>query len=60
MSKKDKKETTLKNQNAAKLFDSMMGLKDTKPDKKKMGGTVRKMNMGGVMKARGGTFKGTY
>ena len=60
MSKKDKKETTLKNQNAAKLFDSMMGLKDTKPDKKKMGGTVKKMNMGGVLKNRGGMFKGTY
>jgi hypothetical protein len=60
MSKKDKKETTLKNQNAAKLFDSMMGLKDTKPDKKKMGGTVKKMNMGGVLKNRGGTYKGTY
>ena len=60
MSKKDKKETTLKNQKAAKLFDSMMGLKNTKPDKKKMGGTVKKMNMGGVLKNRGGMFKGTY
>ena len=27
---------------------------------KKIGGTVRKMNMGGVMKNRGGTFKGIY
>jgi len=24
------------------------------------GGSVKKMNMGGVMKNRGGTFKGTY
>jgi len=31
------------------------------PDRNaKAGGTIRKMNMGGVMKARGGTFKGTY
>lgn len=27
---------------------------------RKSGGTVKKMRMGGVMKARGGTFKGTY
>ena len=27
---------------------------------RKSGGTVRKMNMGGVMKSRGGMFKGTY
>jgi len=26
----------------------------------KRGGTIKKMNMGGVMKNRGGTFKGTY
>ena len=28
--------------------------------KKKAGGTIKKMNMGGVMKNRGGTFKGTF
>ena len=27
---------------------------------KKVGGTIKKMNMGGVMKNRGGTFKGTF
>ena len=27
---------------------------------KKVGGTIKKMNMGGVMKNRGGTFKGVY
>ena len=27
---------------------------------KKIGGSVKKMNMGGVMKNRGGTFKGIY
>ena len=27
---------------------------------KKIGGSVKKMNMGGVMKNRGGTFKGTF
>lgn len=27
---------------------------------KKIGGSVKKMNMGGVMKNRGGTFKGVY
>ena len=27
---------------------------------RKSGGTVRKMNMGGVMRNRGGMFKGTY
>ena len=27
---------------------------------KKTGGSVKKMNMGGVMKNRGGTFKGIY
>jgi len=27
---------------------------------KASGGTVRKMNMGGVLKNRGGMFKGTY
>ena len=32
----------------------------TKVASKKIGGTVRKMNMGGVMKNRGGTFKGVY
>ena len=34
------------------------GLKDG--DAFSSGGTVKKMRMGGVMKARGGTFKGTY
>jgi len=27
---------------------------------KRFGGTVKKMNMGGVLKNRGGMFKGTY
>ena len=27
---------------------------------RKSGGTVKKMNMGGVLKNRGGMFKGTY
>ena len=31
-----------------------------KPKKKKTGGVAKKMNMGGVMKSRGGTFKGTF
>ena len=32
----------------------------TKQKKKKTGGVAKKMNMGGVMKSRGGTFKGTF
>ena len=41
--------------------ESMKKAIDKKNTKsKKMGGTVRKMNMGGVLKNRGGTYKGTY
>jgi hypothetical protein len=35
-------------------------VKDTPDKNKKVGGTIKKMNMGGVMKNRGGTFKGVY
>ena len=41
------------------------GKYDTSPynkplEEKKVGGMTKKMNMGGVMKNRGGTFKGTF
>ena len=44
----------------ASLKRQQKKVKDTPDRNKKAGGTIRKMNMGGVMKARGGTFKGTY
>jgi len=44
----------------ASLKRQQKKVKDTPDINKKAGGTIRKMNMGGVMKARGGTFKGTY
>tara|TARA_R100000231_G_scaffold92273_1_gene69425 strand:+ start:136 stop:342 length:207 start_codon:yes stop_codon:yes gene_type:complete len=51
------------------LLDAQRGKSKTRPpidikDKKGMDKAIkeigRKMNMGGVMKNRGGTFKGTY
>jgi len=44
----------------ASLKRQQKKVKDTPDRNKKAGGTIKKMNMGGVMKARGGTFKGTY
>ena len=47
-----KKVGTIKGDITEKKIRTIMGMKS--------GGTVKKMNMGGVMKNRGGTFKGTF
>ena len=47
-----KKVGTIKGDITEKKIRTIMGMKS--------GGTVKKMNMGGVMKNRGGTFKGVY
>jgi len=66
----DRRDTYKKNKKSFKMLKKASGDKIKKLDfdpvalgiikKKKTGGSVKKMNMGGVMKARGGTFKGTY
>jgi hypothetical protein len=55
----------MKEMNRKIMDDKMLKRQQEKvrktPDRNaKAGGTIKKMNMGGVMKARGGTFKGTY
>ena len=62
---KGQTETDLKEMNKKIMDDKMLKrqqkkVKDTPDRNKKAGGTIKKMNMGGVMKSRGGTFKGTY
>lgn len=47
-----KKVGTIKGDVTEKKIRTILGMKD--------GGTVKKMNMGGVLKNRGGTYKGTY
>jgi len=66
----DRRDTYKKNKKSFEMLKKASGDKIKKLEfdpealgivtKKKAGGAIRKMNMGGVMKARGGTFKGTY
>ena len=58
--KSDMKEMNKKIYDDKMLKRQQKKVKDTPDRNAKAGGTIRKMNMGGVMKARGGTFKGTY
>jgi len=58
--KADMKEMNRPIMDKASLKRQQEKVKDTPDRNKKAGGTIKKMNMGGVMKARGGTFKGTY
>ena len=58
--KSDMKEMNKKIMDDKMLKRQQKKVRDTPDRNKKAGGTIKKMNMGGVMKARGGTFKGTY
>jgi len=52
-----------RNNNKEDVIQDIEGLGLNQGDdflERKSGGTVKKMNMGGVMKNRGGTFKGIY
>ena len=50
--------TFLRNQDTSGVRDIISHI-DPEPVKKKYGGKVKKMNMGGVVPGRGGSFKGT-
>jgi|TARA_R110002012_G_scaffold200082_4_gene369053 hypothetical protein len=66
----DRRDTYKKNKKSFDMLKKASGNKVKKLDfdpvalgiikKKKTGGVAKKMNMGGVLKNRGGTFKGTY
>jgi len=66
----DRRKAYKKNRKSFEMFKKASGdkVKGVKFDpealgivtKKKAGGTLKKMNMGGVMRNRGGMFKGTY
>jgi hypothetical protein len=58
--KADMKEMNRKIMDEKMLKRQQKKVKDTPDKNKKVGGTIKKMNMGGVMKNRGGTFKGVY
>ena len=58
--KADMKEMNRKIMDEKMLKRQQKKVKDTPDKNKKVGGTIKKMNMGGVMKNRGGTFKGTF
>ena len=46
--------------NGVRLGGEFKGVRKNVLKRIKRGGTIKKMNMGGVMKNRGGTFKGTF
>ena len=58
--KSDMKEMNRKIYDEKMLKRQQKRVRDTPDRNKKAGGTIKKMNMGGVMKNRGGTFKGTF
>ena len=58
--KSDMKEMNRKIMDDKMLKRQQEKVKKTPDRNAKAGGTIKKMNMGGVMKARGGTFKGTF
>ena len=46
--------------NGVRLGGEFKGVRKNVLKRIKRGGTIKKMNMGGVMKGRGGTFKGSF
>jgi hypothetical protein len=58
--KSDMKEMNRKIMSDKDLKKQQEKVRKTPDRNAKAGGTIKKMNMGGVMKARGGTFKGTF